>query len=150
MSLRATVACVIEQQGRFLMVEEHRGGPLTLFNQPAGHIEAGEGPMAAVLREVAEETAWRVRLIGYLGLYVFTTPEGLTFHSHGFIAEPTECMHTALDPDIHAIHWLSREDIEMLDNQQRLRSSLVLARIDDARKQRIYPLDVIHENAVNQ
>lgn len=150
MSIHATVACVIEQNGRFLMVEEQRGGPLTQFNQPAGHIEASEGPMAAVLREVAEETAWRVRLTGYLGLYVFNTPEGLTFHSHGFIAEPTEFMHTALDPDIHATHWLSGEDIKRLGDQQRLRSPLVLARITAAREKRIYPLDVIHEGPANQ
>ena len=150
MSIRATVACVIEQNGRFLMVEEQRGGPSTLFNQPAGHIEVGEGPMAAILREVAEETAWRVRLTGYLGLYVFHTPEGLTFHSHGFIAEPTEFMNTALDPDIHATHWLSGEDIRGLDDQQRLRSPLVLARIAAAIQKRTYPLSVIHENAENQ
>ena len=150
MSIRATVACVIEQNGRFLMVEEQRGGPSTLFNQPAGHIEVGEGPMAAILREVAEETAWRVRLTGYLGLYVFNTPEGLTFHSHGFIAEPTEFMNTPLDPDIHATHWLSSADIRGLDDQQRLRSPLVLARIAAAIQKRTYPLSVIHENAENQ
>ncbi|BBI49537.1 hypothetical protein HORIV_19580 [Vreelandella olivaria] len=53
------------------MVEEQRGGPQSVFNQPAGHIEPGEGPVAAILREVVEETAWQVSLTGYLGLYVF-------------------------------------------------------------------------------
>lgn len=150
MSIRATVACVIEHNGRFLMVEEQRGGPSTVFNQPAGHIEPGEGPIAAILREVTEETAWRVRLTGYLGLYVFITPEGLTFHSHGFIAEPTEFMNTLLDPDILATHWLSSDDIKALDDQRRLRSPLVRARISAAREKRIYPLSVIHENTANQ
>lgn len=72
------------------MVEEQRGGPQSVFNQPAGHIEPGEGPVAAILREVVEETAWQVSLTGYLGLYVFHTSTGETFHSHGFIAEPLQ------------------------------------------------------------
>lgn len=147
MSLHTTVACVIQQNNRYLMVEEERGGPATLFNQPAGHVEPGEGPIAAVLREVAEETAWRIRLTGYLGLYVFHTPTGLTFHSHAFVAEPIEFMATPLDTDITATHWLSESDIHALDQQQRLRSPLVWKRIIATRENRLYPLGVIHESA---
>ena len=70
-TIRSTVACVIQQGEHFLMVEEDKGGAHTLFNQPAGHVELGEGPVAAIQREVQEETAWQVTLTGYLGLYVF-------------------------------------------------------------------------------
>ncbi|MFG6667920.1 NUDIX domain-containing protein [Halomonas sp. HNIBRBA4712] len=142
--LRTTAACVIKQRGRFLMVEEARGGPHTLFNQPAGHIEPGEGPMAAILREVEEETAWRVRLTHYLGLEVFHTPEK-TFHSHGFIATPETWLGTALDADIVATHWLTLDEIVSLECQSRLRSPLVRKRIDDALAGRHYPLGVIRE-----
>lgn len=142
--IRATVACVIEREGRYLIVEEDRGGPVTLFNQPAGHIEAGEGPIAAVRREVAEETAWDVSLDGYLGLYVFELNE-LTFHSHGFIATPARFLDTPLDDDIQAAHWLTLDEIQALDAAGRMRSPLVLPRIDDARTGRVFPLDVIHE-----
>ncbi|MGS2743012.1 NUDIX domain-containing protein [Halomonas sp. LS-001] len=150
MSLHTTVACVIQRDNRFLMVEEARGGPATVFNQPAGHVEPGEGPIAAILREVGEETAWRIRLTGYLGLYVFHTPTGLTFHSHGFIAEPVEFMDTPLDTDITATHWLSEPEIHALDQQQRLRSPLVLKRIAAARENCIYPLSIIHESATDR
>ena len=150
MNLHTTVACVIQRDKRFLMVEEARGGPVTLFNQPAGHVEPGEGPIAAILREVAEETAWRIRLTGYLGLYVFHTPAGLTFHSHGFVAEPVEFMATPLDTDITATHWLSEPEIHALDQQQRLLSPLVLKRIAAARENHLYPLSVIHEGATDR
>lgn len=142
--IRATVACVIQNQKRYLMVEEDRGGPVTLFNQPAGHIEAGEGPIAAVRREVAEETAWDVSLDGYLGLYVFEL-NGLTFHSHGFMATPARFLDTPLDDDIQAAHWLTLDEIQALDAAGRMRSPLVLPRIDDARSGRAFPLAVIHE-----
>ncbi|MFI0472805.1 NUDIX domain-containing protein [Halomonas sp. HMF6819] len=142
--IHTTAACVIERDGRYLMVEEERGGPHTLFNQPAGHIEPGEGPMAAILREVEEETAWRVHLSHYLGLEVFHTPDK-TFHSHGFIATPEEWLGTPLDTDIHATHWLTLEEVRSLGRDDRLRSPLVLKRLEDALAGRHYPLNVIRE-----
>ncbi|PRY66470.1 ADP-ribose pyrophosphatase YjhB (NUDIX family) [Vreelandella songnenensis] len=142
--IHSTAACVIQQDGRFLLVEEAKGGPQTVFNQPAGHIEPGEGPIAAILREVEEETAWRVTLTGYLGLYIFHTHDK-TFHSHGFTAEPLALLDTPLDPDITATHWLTLEEIRALHAQNRLRSPLVLRRIEDAACERGYPLSVIRE-----
>lgn len=144
-AIHSTAACVIQRDNRFLLVEEAKGGPLTVFNQPAGHIESGEGPMAAILREVQEETAWRVTLNGYLGLYVFHTGDGQTFHSHGFIAEPTLFLGTPLDTGIIATHWLTLAETCALSAQQRLRSPLVLKRIEDAVSERCYPLSVIQE-----
>lgn len=144
-TLHSTAACVIQQGERFLMVEEARGGPASVFNQPAGHIEPGEGPMAAIMREVVEETAWQVTLTGYLGLYIFHTAHGQTFHSHGFIATPMTYLATPLDPDIAATHWLTLDEIQALNGAGRLRSPLVITRIDDALKGQRYPLDIIRE-----
>lgn len=143
--IRSTAACVIQQGERFLMVEEQRGGRQSVFNQPAGHVEPGEGPMSAILREVLEETAWQVSLTGYLGLYVFHTEDGQTFHSHGFIAEPLQQLDLALDADIFATHWLTLEQIRALDQRSRLRSPLVLKRIEDTLNGPCYPLAVIRE-----
>lgn len=143
--VHSTVACVIQQNGRFLLVEEARGGPTTVFNQPAGHIEVGESPVTALHREVLEETAWRVTLTGYLGLYVFHTRDGATFHSHSFIATPDIQLSTPLDSDITATHWLTLEEIQALNDAQRLHSPLVLKRIHDAIGGRCYPLSVIQE-----
>ena len=53
-----TVAAIIEQEHRFLLVEEQTTNGIA-FNQPAGHIEPGESLIDAVQREVNEETAWQ-------------------------------------------------------------------------------------------
>lgn len=140
-----TVACVVERAGAYLMVEEDRGGPRTLFNQPAGHLEPGERIRDGALREVEEETAWRVGISDYLGMYVHEPQDGLTFHSHAFLGMALAYMGHAPDPDIHAVHWLTLEQIEALDREGRLRSPLVLRRIRDALARRFYPMDVIHE-----
>ena len=50
-----TVATVVEKNGRFLLVEEHSEGFVhTVFNQPAGHVEAGETLIDAAIRETFE------------------------------------------------------------------------------------------------
>jgi 8-oxo-dGTP pyrophosphatase MutT (NUDIX family) len=51
-----TVAAIVERDGRYLMVEEHTPEGL-LLNNPAGHLDPGESPLQAVVREALEETA---------------------------------------------------------------------------------------------
>ncbi|KJZ14131.1 MULTISPECIES: NUDIX hydrolase [Halomonas] len=140
-----TVATVVERAGRFLLVEEDRGGPHTLFNQPAGHLEPGERIRDGALREVAEETAWRVGITDYLGMYVYEAPDGKTFHSHAFFGMALAHLGTELDRDIMAIHWLTLEDVEALEREGRLRSPLVIKRIRDALAGKTFPMEVLHE-----
>lgn len=59
-----TVACVIEKDGNFLIVEEESFGQ-GVYNQPAGHVEPGE---------TREETGWQVKPTELLGLYVYSPP----------------------------------------------------------------------------
>ncbi|SHF02349.1 ADP-ribose pyrophosphatase YjhB, NUDIX family [Modicisalibacter ilicicola DSM 19980] len=142
---RVAVASVIERSGRYLMVEEDRGGPFSLFNQPAGHLEPGERLTQAAVRETQEEAAWQVAITDYLGLYIFTARDGLVFHSHAFVGLPLARLGTPLDKGIVAAHWLTLDEIDDLERAGRLRSPLVMQRLRDLRSGRLYPLDVIRE-----
>ena len=51
------MAAVVQQQDKFLLVEE-KGIDISLFNQPAGHVEADEDFEQAVIRETLEETSY--------------------------------------------------------------------------------------------
>ena len=62
-----TVATIVEDQGRFLLVEEEADGR-AVFNQPAGHLEANETLLEAALRETFEETGWEVELTAVTGM----------------------------------------------------------------------------------
>ncbi|MFI8608725.1 NUDIX hydrolase [Pseudomonas sp. AOB-7] len=125
-----TVATVIEDQGRFLFVEEFKAGRLVL-NQPAGHLEANESLRQAALRETLEETGWEVALSGLLGIYLYTAPSNaVTYQRVCFIAHPLRHDPArALDSDIHGIAWLSRD--ELAAQPERWRSELVLRCVDD-------------------
>ena len=69
-----TVSAVIEDNGRYLLVEEHAMGEVVL-NQPGGHIEAGESPEEAVVREVVEETGCKVACGELIGVYLWIHPQ---------------------------------------------------------------------------
>ena len=140
-----TVACVVEKDGKYLMVEERDkfSGEL-VFNQPAGHLEDGESITEAALRETLEETGWRVELTGVLGIGLHRAPtNNNTYYRTTFLATPLERVANAvIDPDIHAVHWLDYEEI--LARSARMRSPIALAVIERYRQGNSYPLDLIH------
>jgi 8-oxo-dGTP pyrophosphatase MutT (NUDIX family) len=125
-----TVAALAERQGRFLLVEERIARRL-VFNQPAGHVERGETLLDAVARETREETAWRFSSEAFLGAYLWRHPgTGRASLRFAFIGNVTD--HDARQPLDHGIlrtHWLTRA--QLLEQQSRLRSPLVLRCIDD-------------------
>lgn len=136
-----TVAAVIEQDRRFLLVEERSGGR-AVYNQPAGHLERGESLLEAVVRETWEETAWRFQPTALSGIYQWTSPKNqVTYLRFCFIGlchghDPRQ----PLDSGIIRTCWLARDEI--LERAERLRSPLVVRCIDDYRAGKRYPLEL--------
>lgn len=137
-----TVAAVIESDNRFLLVEETTDNGIA-FNQPAGHLEAGESLIDAVKREVLEETAWQFDPQALVAVQLWRkTPDFPCFLRFCF----TGTVHSHnpdlnLDKGIIKTHWLNYEDI--ITRTARLRSPLVLLTIDEYRKGQRYPLSII-------
>ncbi|MEM9256630.1 MAG: NUDIX hydrolase [Pseudomonadota bacterium] len=140
-----TVACVIERDGRYLLVEERdKQTAERVLNQPAGHLEPGETLLEAARRETLEETCWQVKPIGVIGLGLYTVPG--TYHTYcrtTFLAEPVEEVNNGVrDSDILAVHWMDYATLQA--DSAKLRSPLVLETILRHRRGICYPLDLIH------
>ena len=137
-----TVATLIEQQGRYLLVYEEADGR-RVYNQPAGHLEPDESLAEAALRETLEETGWQVALTGVVGVNLYTAPSnGITYIRTTFIAEPIKHHpERPLDKGIIEAVWLTYEEIQA--RQEQLRSPMTLQIIEEYRAGRRFPLNVV-------
>lgn len=137
-----TVATIVEQKGRFLLVEETADNR-TVFNQPAGHLDEGESLFDAAIRETLEESAWHVTLTDYLGVYVYQAPNAITYVRHCFVGRPERHDPSlTLDEGIIATHWLSADEI-MADNF-RARSPMVAKVVKDYLSGKRLPLECVN------
>ena len=141
----ATVAAVIERDGRFLFVEESIDGRRVL-NQPAGHLDPGESLVAACAREVLEETAHRFEPSGLVGIYRWHyAPQDVTFLRFCFCGNVSAVDEgRKLDKEIIALHWLT--PAELAARRAEHRSPLVQKCVDDFLAGRHFPLDVLSKD----
>ncbi|MDP1997671.1 MAG: NUDIX hydrolase [Gallionella sp.] len=133
---------MIEQDGCFLLVEEETLQGVR-FNQPAGHLEANESLLAAVAREVLEESAYSFTPQHLLGIYRWHAPESdTTYLRFAFTGAITGHDATRkLDGGIIQAVWLTPDEIRAA--QERHRSPLVLRCIEDYLAGKRYPLDLL-------
>lgn len=141
-----TVAAVIEHGGRYLLVEEDTPEGLML-NNPAGHLEQGESPLDAVVREALEETARHFVPEHFLGVYLarFVRParqEDVTYVRLAYSGSVGEAIAgRALDAGIHRTLWLT--EAELAACAARHRSPLVLQCVRDHAAGRQLPLSTV-------
>jgi ADP-ribose pyrophosphatase YjhB (NUDIX family) len=144
-----TVAAVIEQDGRFLLVEEHTADGLRL-NNPAGHLEPGESPDQGCSREVLEETAHLFTPTSVVGIYLSRFqrprahgPEDITYVRMAYAGTLGPLIPgRALDTGIVRTVWLTADEVRAC--AARHRSPLVLRCMDDYLRGQRYPLALVH------
>lgn len=126
----ATAAVVVVCQDKFLLVEEIDDGK-TVYNQPAGHLEADENLIAAAMRELQEETGLTCYPDHLCGIYYYYRQAiNLYYLRFCFVVELAsmpKCQ--PQDIEIIACHWLTLAEIKAKSAQ--LRSPLVLECIED-------------------
>lgn len=150
----ATVAAIIEHQGKFLLVEEHTPEGLRL-NNPAGHLDEGESLLHGCARETLEETMHLFTPDYLVGVYMarFQRPasadqlaQDVTYLRFAF-GGTLGALQTGrrLDTGIVRTLWLSPD--EMRASAERHRSPLVLQCMEDYLRGQRFPLSLIHTDA---
>jgi 8-oxo-dGTP pyrophosphatase MutT (NUDIX family) len=149
-----TVAAIIEQEGRFLLVEEMTADGLRL-NNPAGHLDPGESPAQGCAREALEETTHLFTPTDLVGVYLSrlqrpmpggTAVEDITYLRFAFCGELGAAQsHLHLDEGIVRTVWLTPEEVRA--SAARHRSPLVLRCMEDYLRGQRYPVEMIFTDA---
>jgi ADP-ribose pyrophosphatase YjhB (NUDIX family) len=147
-----TVAAVIEQNGRFLLVEEQTSDGLRL-NNPAGHLEPGESPDQGCSREVLEETAHLFTPTSLVGIYLSRFQrerpygqEDITYVRLAYAGALGQLIAgRALDTGIVRTVWLTVDELRA--SSERHRSPLVLRCVDDYLRGQRFPLELVHTDS---
>ena len=135
-----TVAAIIEQNGKFLLVEEKVDGG-RFFNQPAGHVEKNESLVNAVQREVLEETAFDFTPTFLTAIYQFYNPNNSHFYVRFCFGGILEKFHPelTLDKTIIQTHFVNFKELKNLP----LRSQIVLKTIEDYLNGQRFDLNIL-------
>jgi|SRR5664279_3453921 len=128
----------------YLLVEEQTPEGLRL-NNPAGHLDPGESPLEAVVRETLEETSRAFVPAHLLGVYLSrferpATGDDVTYLRLAFsgtVGAPDRSR--PLDAGIVRTLWLTIDELRAA--RERHRSALVLRCIEDAAAGCALPLD---------
>jgi len=139
-----TVAAVVEQNGKFLLVKEIAKGEV-VYNQPAGHLEPGESILDAVVRETLEETQYKFTPDALQGIYRFVPDSSSDSSYIRFLFRGTvgDSLNGALDEGILSVEWMSYDEIRHCRQQHR--SPLVLQCVEDYLHKSPCPLDLISQ-----
>ena len=137
-----TVAAVIEQKGKYLLVEEQTTHGI-LFNQPAGHLEPNESIVNGAIRETLEETGYTFTPQWLLGIYRWRSLHNDTTYLR-FAFSGTVVCHDhdrKLDEGIVRAAWFNTNEIYELIRLHR--SPLVIKCIEDHLAGKHYPLEIL-------
>ena len=134
------VGCVIEQDGKYLLVQEARKF-VGKWNLPAGHLDPNETIFDAAKREVKEESGVDVELTGVCQIGNRVLADDI-FASVIFTAKVAGGEPHFDGDEIMDVKWFSYDEIVAMKDQLR-NSDLLLGSIDNARNGIVAPLEIV-------
>lgn len=114
--------CLVEKDGKYLMVQEATEEVYGLWNLPAGQIDEGETIEEGAIRESKEESGYDVKLGEEIGLY----HESIDLKvKHIFRAEIIGGEATPQQGEILDIKWFTFDEVSKLNDENKLRTSWI-------------------------
>jgi len=133
---------VLEQDGKYVLIQEVRHEKAGFFNLPAGTLEIGEDFTQCIRREATEETGVEVELQHFLGVYqtVIATGSNVVF----LVFAGSVPKGAVFSSDEHkVINAYSYSEVTEMDASGELRSPIVKKAIDDLRANKVLPLESV-------
>lgn len=114
-----TASVLLIEDSRCLVLEETDDDGSRKFNLPGGHVEFGETPFAAAIREAKEETGYDVELSGLLTVQALTWKKSSTA-KYIFLGKRTGG-EAKTEPGT-TMHWLNKQEIEAIPKEHWVRN----------------------------
>lgn len=114
--------CLIEKDGKYLMVQEDKEEVRGKWNLPAGQIDEGETIEEGAVREAKEESGYDVKLGEKIGLYHESIDSKVI---HVFRAEITGGELTSQEGEILDAKWFTYDEISRLNDENKLRAPFI-------------------------
>lgn len=139
----AITACLVEQNSKFLIVQESKPGRTGKYNLPSGHIDDFETIEAATIREVLEESGYEVALTGFIGLYQSIYPDRqLNVGGPVFLGKVTGGQATP-SAEHPAVRWVSADELLNLYASKKFWTTYPPIALRDYLRRGAYPLDAV-------
>jgi ADP-ribose pyrophosphatase YjhB (NUDIX family) len=106
---------VRDDAGRLLVIKRGQPPAQGCWSIPGGRVVAGESAMAAVAREVAEETGLEVCVGALVGSVDRSGPGGVTYAIDDYLCTPTGGGTLRAGSDATDARWVSASELHALD-----------------------------------
>ena len=129
---------VLDADGRLLLVQEQKAASHGKWNLPGGHVDHGESPVAAAIRETAEETHLSVQPQYMVGIY--SGKRAVRFvcvARHDGKAEPKA------GDEILAVRWFAPAEIVAMDDAQLVAPAMLRQIVADVASGRRLALETV-------
>ena len=124
---------------RILMVQEEKPSLHGRWNLPGGHVDHGESPNDAAVREAQEEVGLDLTMAGIVGVYA--NPKSIRFV---YRAETNGKTPVAGD-EILAVRWVALDDLLAMRDAELVSTASLRMIVADLKSQTLYPLEVVRK-----
>jgi len=113
---------VIERDDQYLLVQEKQERAYGLWNLPAGRVDQGDTIEQTAVKEAKEETGFDVELGKKIAIFHERAEEPV---KHVFLATIVGGALTVPEDELLDVRWFSREEIETLQREGKLRGDWI-------------------------
>ncbi len=136
-------AVVTDASGSILLVQEAKASHRGQWNLPGGHVENGESPLAAVVRELREETHLVCDVVGLLGIYCGQSSIRFVFQMSAATSTP------AAGDEIVTARFFPRTEITRLADSELVRPATIRKIIMSIGETRVIDRSLFHSIAAD-
>ena len=133
---------MVQDDNRILMIQEGKNNVKGMWNFPSGRLENKEKILDAAIREVEEETGYKISISGLLGVYNFLSVNNDHVIMFCYVGQVAGGSLKYDNNEIINVKWLSIDEIS--DDKMRT-YTLIRKIISDLKNRTILPLDIIND-----